>query len=360
MHPMQAQSPSRRAFTLIELLVVIAIIAILIGLLLPAVQKVREAASRMKCTNNLKQVGLAIHNYHDANGTFPPASTRVPGQSWQHGPTWWVYTLPYIEQDNVHRKSTFTTTGGVNATFWFADTGAVNKAAYDGIAFPMTRCPSSPLPEWNVINGAQYKAYEPTYTCILGSDLHPSADTSARNGTISDGGVIGLRVNPQEATRMAQVTDGSSNTIMVGEQSDWSNPRQSLVDLGGGNLQDIYSDIRSSDSRGAFMGTSHTTQPKGPGSLGNPVTAASCGGTGVINCQRCYNTTTVVWPIGRKVYQFASMGDQRCGTPLQSPHTGGAMMLFADGHVQFLTEATTVATLKNLADKDDGNVVSIP
>ncbi len=341
---------TRRAFTLIELLVVIAIIAILIGLLLPAVQKVREAASRLKCTNNLKQMGLAIHNYHDATGAFPAATTRVPDPNyWMHGPTWWVYTLPFIEQDNVYKRTTFQNQPGVNNTFWFADGGAVNRIVYQAVSFPMTRCPSSGLPEWNIINQAQYQAYEPTYTAILGSARHPSTDTTARNGPISDGGVIGLRVNPQDGTRMTGITDGTSNTIMIGEQSDWAFPRQT---------NPIYDDIRSSDSRGAFMGTSYVTQPKGRGSLD------FCRGNGSVNrnnnCQRCYNTTTVVWPIGRKQFQFASMGDQRCGTPLQSAHTGGAMMLFADGHVQFLRDGTDLITLQNLVDKDDGNVVNVP
>src|ERR1700730_18084160 len=95
----------KRGFTLIELLVVIAIIAILIGLLLPAVQKVREAAARIKCQNNMKQFGLAIHSYNDTNNALPPGGTLGPTGDWgDDRGTWLVYTLPYMEQEGLFKQ----------------------------------------------------------------------------------------------------------------------------------------------------------------------------------------------------------------------------------------------------------------
>src|SRR5262249_14143264 len=156
------------------------------------------------------------------------ATARGP-QGYMHGPTFWVLILPYMEQDTVYNQTSFAKSGVVSS-FWFAEGGNVNKPAYQGYVFNFMRCPTSTLPEWNTVDldtgSAGYKAYEPCYTAILGSDRHPSTDTKASNGPVSDGGILVMRKAMDLGVRVTEVTDGTSNTIMVGEQSDWSNPLQ--------------------------------------------------------------------------------------------------------------------------------------
>src|SRR5436305_763854 len=126
-------SSLRSAFTLVELLVVIAIIGVLVSLLLPAVQSARESARRTQCNNNLKQIGLAIHNFEGAYGTFPAAATRVEIDNYMHGPTWWIYTMPYMEQQNTYSRITFP-----RNTFWLGSTGAealANKEIWRNVHF---------------------------------------------------------------------------------------------------------------------------------------------------------------------------------------------------------------------------------
>ncbi|MGE3804795.1 MAG: DUF1559 domain-containing protein [Gemmataceae bacterium] len=329
----------RRAFTLIELLVVIAIIGILIALLLPAVQKVREAANRTRCTNNLKQIGLAIHNYESAQRSFPPAAMRHTTNSWMHAPSFWYYILPQMEQMNAYRDSKATS----NFHFLGGNADTTTVAVYAGIAYPYMVCPSSPLPKWNTHPGRYNPGtiQEPSYAVSLGADDHPSVYNGYR-GPISDGGVIVLL----GGVEMKMITDGTTNTLMIGEQSDW-------VYNGSG----VQADPRSSSGSGAFMGNSYVMKPAGPGSLA--VAACSDSG-GSKNCERCYNVTTVKYKLGFRNNTFESAGDVTCNHPFLSAHPGGANMLFADGRVAFLTESLDIAALRNLANRDDGNVVQLP
>jgi prepilin-type N-terminal cleavage/methylation domain-containing protein len=212
---------SRQGFTLIELLVVIAIIAILIGLLLPAVQKVREAAARMKCSNNLKQLGLAMHSYHDANGKLPAGVTyESPYYYW----SWMAIIMPYYEQDNLYRQadtwartSPDTWNGQTPAYhywpwggFWLSPQTPANPAL--GTPLAVLRCPSDSRQD-QLLPGSQWGGNgNVAFTGYLAV-----GGISADNSNYPNTSQVGITYW-KSATKMTDITDGTSNTLMVGER----------------------------------------------------------------------------------------------------------------------------------------------
>jgi prepilin-type N-terminal cleavage/methylation domain-containing protein len=198
---------ARSAFTLIELLVVIAIIAILIGLLLPAVQKVREAAARLQCANNLKQIGLALHNYHDQMKRFPPGYYDVaPWPQDDQGPGWgWAYfILPNVEQGNLWRQINFNLNVG-------DPTPAVVTAR--STFLPVFQCPSDPNPVTTfTVNDGGSRSWvlaHGSYVACNGNDGVDDTTTPPHTGAF---------VRGTKGFRVGDVTDGLSNTFFVGER----------------------------------------------------------------------------------------------------------------------------------------------
>jgi prepilin-type N-terminal cleavage/methylation domain-containing protein/prepilin-type processing-associated H-X9-DG protein len=219
----EGRSRSRGAFTLIELLVVIAIIAVLIGLLVPAVQKVREAAARLSCSNNLKQLALACHNYHDSNGKLPPGQygdydqPSAFGGPFENSMAWsWIaFALPYIEQDNAYRQ------GGVPTT-------RLNQSSATAVTIKTLFCPSDSLSNISpLVEKTHYMRTAPlagltNYKGVQGSNF--CFGPWANNGTAGSdcecwfhGDGLFYPMVWEHPKRLTDILDGTSNTFMIGE-----------------------------------------------------------------------------------------------------------------------------------------------
>jgi prepilin-type N-terminal cleavage/methylation domain-containing protein/prepilin-type processing-associated H-X9-DG protein len=346
-----------RGFTLIELLVVIAIIAILIGLLLPAVQKVRDAASRMSCQNNLKQIGLGLHNFHDSNGSLPPGTSddQPPwGQqrgSW--GSNWHMYLLPFIEQDNLYKTLLLT-----NGSGWGTN-ARHNVLATNGVLIKTYRCPAAAIPEWcsspNGGGGAQVQLSN--YVGISGAAGQQASQYGAGGGIAGfsenrfwhgatgtagccSGGIasFGGVLHPNSKLKLEAITDGTSNTMLVSEQTNF------LV------TQDGSKQAWTSGGPHGFIIGWHSSTINANGGQTDA---------------RTFNITTIRYQINQTTGWPNNPGDcgnygvcQNTGTniPLNSTHSGsgGVNALYGDGSVHFIRNSIPLLTLAALATRDDG------
>ena len=345
-------SRRRPAFTLIELLVVIAIIAILIGLLLPAVQKVREAAARAQCQNNLKQLSLAMVNYHDAAGYFPAANYSPQTPAAQGNPSntfhsWRAFTLAYIEQGNVQslydpNKSWFDTT---------ANSGGKSNAQVASLPVKTFQCPSVParaattgISNWNggppatitfpdgpagttdydTMNGTKEYIYAALYGLTCAASTCKEYTNQSRGAMFKN-----------QPTSILQITDGTSNTLMIAECGG-----RPLVYINGkpvtatpypGSTDPVPNNqgICYTDSEGPFSldgaDADGKLWPKNTGAASLPIYTAA------------FNRTNFNDP-----YAF---------------HTGGMNVAFCDGHVQFVRESIGMKLFAGIISRAGGEVL---
>ena len=310
----------RLGFTLIELLVVIAIIAVLIALLLPAVQQAREAARRTQCKNNLKQLGLALHNYHDIYNRFPIGAQRGLTR-----PNWRVALFPQLDQAPLFSKLDFST------SFFPPYTGA--HAVLTGIKLPGWNCPSSPCLTTGTAGSQQsWNGGNPQlvdYVGIGGAAPDPGGRTNVISTSNYSGGLYGANglLSVANSADLAVATDGSSNTLLVGENSDFT------------TVGTAKSDLRS-NYYGAWSGFSNQANPW----AGAPDTWS----TGV---------TTVRYPVNTQGTPAGAIHTWEANLPLRSAHVGGAHVLMGDGATRFLSNNLDLNTLLRLSARDDGQVV---
>lgn len=326
----RSRSLRRAGFTLIELLVVVAIIGVLVGLLLPAVQQAREAARRSACTNNLKQIGLALANFYDVNKRFPPgaADNQPPfgtATTSQRGATWMVYIMAQLEMNDIASQWQWDKQPWEKPRYLVGD-----KASPPSPQFPAFRCPTSSF-ENNVSAGTPY-AMIADYVGIAGTvdNFGGNGSTGAvagRSGSpIGNNGVLGYKTQ----VRYRDITDGTSKTLVVSEVGDY------LINSNTGEKLDFRP--------GSNTGFAASRDEPLAGSL-------------------ALNTTTLRYGINKVTMplstDFWTCSPGNCGAGsnnavLRSAHPGGVLATFADASVSFLSNDTTVEVLGRLGARNDG------
>lgn len=325
----------RRGFTLIELLVVIAIIAILIALLLPAVQQAREAARRSQCKNQLKQLGLALHNYHDVNKTFP-----IGARSPISAPNWRVGVLPYLDSANLYSElniDSSSTVGGFSSRR--EDSGSYGygsgpNAVLVGLRLPGWNCPSNAAstnafgqsPTYNNAEAGQTH----DYVGISGAAPDPGGNAGTNSIVTGYGGIFAQNgmLYANGVTQMHNVTDGTSNTMIVGEQSGLVGTLDIRANYHGG-----WAGITTAGNPASMTGS-----PYGAGitTVRYPINASTDVCTTTSGCNTVYDANTV----------------------LNSMHNGGTHALLVDGSVRFLADTIFFDTLLQLSAKNDNEVLA--
>jgi prepilin-type N-terminal cleavage/methylation domain-containing protein/prepilin-type processing-associated H-X9-DG protein len=315
----------RRAFTLIELLVVIAIIAVLIGLLLPAVQKIRDAAARITCTNNLKQLGLALHNYHDTNGSFPPALRDYypPPTDPQRWLSWLGRLMPYYEQDNLARnmEDAFRSQGNNPDPF--------SNPPHLGFSTPLRvlRCPSDSrqyTAATMVFDGVPYVVAFTGYLGISGTNLRTMDGALYWNSKVKFG----------------DITDGLSNTLVAGER-----PPGATMDFGW-----WYAGAGQWDGRGVSDGN-WPVRNTGSADVTMGLAEINVRSVGIPQLDAC--------PVGPYKYGPGSINNPCDQFHFWSLHSGGSNFLAADGSVKFITYgAADIMTA--MGTRAGGEVASLP
>jgi prepilin-type N-terminal cleavage/methylation domain-containing protein/prepilin-type processing-associated H-X9-DG protein len=300
---------SRPGFTLIELLVVIAIIAILMALLVPAVQKVREAAARAQCANNLHQIGVALHNYSAEHRRLPPGAdvdvTKHCIGTDCRGVSVYVALLPYLEQGDLYQK--YHLNESWNSTY--------NAATFTPVAMPVYICPSdTKFPDF---------AMRRTYFVVVGGKTN--IGHGARGDVFTDGLFnINLRVH------MKDIIDGTSNTLAVGESI-----HPCLYGLGPGY------------GVGTIGGPAHWY-------YGGGCSGPACGLAGR-SLGREFRSTK--YAINSSIMPLTP--DEENESPFGSPHSGGAQFVYADGHVAFLEASIDMGAFQSLGSyKLEDNLVN--